>query len=173
MIKNFDDSSAPNIASNAYIAENASIVGDVTIGEQASVWYGAVLRADSASITIGEKTNIQDACVLHVAEGRPLVVEDHVVVGHGAILHACTVEKNCLIGMGAILLNGCHIGEGSVIAAGSLITEGTVIPPASLVMGVPGKVRSRLSPEKAEAHRRGAEEYADLAEKHFGRYRQK
>ena len=124
----------------AFIAPGATVVGDVNIGKEASVWYQSVVRGDMEPITIGDQTNIQDLSVLHVDEGLPCIVGNRVGVGHRAILHGCTVEDDCLIGMGAILLNGVKVGAGSVIGAGALITENTVVPPGSLVLGVPAKV---------------------------------
>lgn len=124
----------------AFIAPGAAVLGDVTIGKESSVWYHSVVRGDMEPISIGEQTNIQDLSVLHVDEGLPCIVGNRVGVGHRAILHGCTVEDDCLIGMGAILLNGVKIGAGSVVGAGALITENTVVPPGSLVLGVPAKV---------------------------------
>jgi carbonic anhydrase/acetyltransferase-like protein (isoleucine patch superfamily) len=133
----------------AFLAENAALIGDVHLDRDVSVWYGAVLRADSGSMEIGAATNIQDNAVLHTGSKWPLKIGAGVTVGHSALVHGCTVGDGCLIGMHATILNGAVIGEGSVIAAGALITEGTVIPPRSLVMGVPGKVRGPVSPELA------------------------
>ncbi|HVB35180.1 MAG TPA: gamma carbonic anhydrase family protein [Patescibacteria group bacterium] len=138
----------PQIAASAWIDPAATIIGDVTLEEDASIWPGAVLRGDVNFIRIGKRTNIQDNSVLHgVTDKFPVILGEAVTVGHGVILHGCTVESRCLIGMGAIILNGARIGTGSIVAAGTLITEGTVIPPASLVMGHPGKVRRTLTDE--------------------------
>jgi carbonic anhydrase/acetyltransferase-like protein (isoleucine patch superfamily) len=140
----------PQIAASAYVDPQAVVIGDVAIGEDSSIWPCAVLRGDYHSIGIGARTSIQDGCVLHIqGESFSLSVGDNVTVGHGVILHGCTVESNCLIGMGAILLNGSKIGTGSIVAAGTLIPEGIEVPPSSLVMGVPGKVRRAV----AEAER--------------------
>lgn len=125
---------------SAFIAPNASLLGQVTIGPEASVWFGVVIRADLAPITLGRATNIQDNSVLHVDAGKPVILGDHVTVGHRAIVHGATVESRTLIGMGSIILNGAVIGAESVIGAGALVTERAVIPPRSLVLGVPGKV---------------------------------
>ena len=133
-------SHCPSIDSTAFVAENATLVGKVSVGPGASVWYGAVLRADLAAIQVGAGSNIQDNCVLHLDEGMPCLVGEGVTVGHGAILHGCTIEDNCLIGMGAILLNGAVIGRDSMVGAGALITQNTVIPAGSLVLGSPAKV---------------------------------
>ena len=125
---------------SAFIAPNASVMGDVTIGAEASIWYGAVLRGDMAPISIGERTNLQDGTIVHVDEDVPCRIGSRVGVGHRVILHGCTVEDDCLIGMGSILLNEVWIGAGSVVAAGAVIPERMRIPPRSLVMGVPGRI---------------------------------
>ena len=140
----------PVCAPTARAAENATLVGDVTLGPQSSVWFGAVLRGDEASITVGEAANIQDNAVVHCGEDHPAVIGRGVTVGHGAIVHGCTVEDGALIGMGAILLNGCVIGKNSLVAAGALVTQNTVIPPESLVVGSPARVLRPLRPEELE-----------------------
>lgn len=139
----------PEFGPEVFIADNATVIGDVTIGTGSSVWFGAVIRADVAQIRIGEHSNIQDGCLLHVAEDLPLQMGDHVTVGHGAILHGCTIEDGVLIGMGAIVLDGAVIGAGSIVGAGALIPERKVIPPRSLVVGVPGKVAREVPLEEA------------------------
>ena len=132
----------PRVASSAFVDESAQVIGDVEIGEDSSVWMNAVLRGDVNRIRIGDRTNIQDASVLHgMGETHATLLGDEVTVGHGAILHGCVVEDRCLIGMGAIVLNGAVVGAGSIVAAGTLVAEGTAIPPGSLVMGSPGRVR--------------------------------
>lgn len=141
----------PRIAASAYIDPQATVIGDVVIGEDSSIWPSAVARGDCGSIRIGARTSIQDGCVLHVQQDEfDLSVGDNVTVGHGVILHGCTVESDCLIGMGSILLNGSKVGSGSIIAAGTLLPPGAEIPPGSLVMGSPGKVRRPVT----EAERR-------------------
>lgn len=125
---------------SAFIAPNATLLGQVTLGPEASVWFGVVIRADLAPITIGLATNIQDNSVIHVDAGKPVTLGDHVTVGHRAIVHGATVESRSLIGMGSIILNGAVIGSESIIGAGALVPERAVIPPRSLVLGVPGKV---------------------------------
>jgi carbonic anhydrase/acetyltransferase-like protein (isoleucine patch superfamily) len=135
----------PQIAASAYIDPAAVIIGDVVIGEDSSVWPGTVIRGDVNYIRIGARTNIQDRCVLHVMKDEyPLILGDNVTVGHSVTLHGCAAESRCLIGMGAILLNGVKVGSGSIVAAGSLLLERTEIPPGSLVVGAPGKVRRPL-----------------------------
>jgi carbonic anhydrase/acetyltransferase-like protein (isoleucine patch superfamily) len=128
------------IEPSAFIATGAVVLGDVHLGRDSSVWYNAVLRGDTDRITVGDGTNIQDLSMLHADPGVPCAVGRRVTVGHRVILHGCTVEDDCLIGMGAILLNRVHVGAGSVVGAGALLTEGTVVPPGSLVVGVPGRV---------------------------------
>jgi len=138
----------PQIAPGAWVDPAATLIGDVTIEEDASIWPGAVLRGDVHFIRVGKRTSIQDNSVLHgMKELFSVIVGDGVTVGHGALLHGCTVESRCLIGMGSIILNGARIGTGSIVAAGTLIPEKTIIPPGSLVMGHPGKVRRQLTDE--------------------------
>ena len=139
----------PKAAPSARGADNISLIGDVTVGEMVSLWYGCVLRGDVSPISVGDGSNIQDGCVLHGAEDLPTVVGRNVVVGHNATVHGCVVEDGCLIGMGATLLNGCRIGAGSIIGAGALVSEGKVIPPRSLVLGVPGRVVRTVTEEEA------------------------
>jgi carbonic anhydrase/acetyltransferase-like protein (isoleucine patch superfamily) len=125
---------------SAFIASTAAVMGDVTLGEEVSVWYGAVLRGDMAPIVIGSQSNIQDGTIVHVDAGVPCTVGRRVGVGHRVILHGCTVGDDCLIAMGSVLLNGVSIGAGSVVAAGAVVPEGMQVPPGSLVMGVPGRI---------------------------------
>lgn len=150
---------APNIAPTARLAETASVIGNVTLGENVSVWYGAVLRGDAGSIRVGDGSNIQDNCVLHGSTGVPTVLGRNVVVGHGAILHSCTVEDGCLIGMGAVLLDGCTLGAGSAVAAGAVVPPGMAVPPGSMVMGVPGKVVRAVREEEARETLENAAHY--------------
>ena len=146
-----------------YIAPNAVVTGEVNLGENVNIWYGAVLRGDSGTITIGDHTNIQDNCVLHADPGIPMTIGDDVTVGHGAILHSCTVGDNSLIGMGAIVLNGAVIGANCIVAAGALVPQGMVIPDNSLVIGSPAKVRRSLTDEEIAANRRSAAGYVKEA----------
>ncbi len=161
--------SQPQVHPTAFVAPGAMVMGDVHLAEESSVWYTSVLRGDMAPIRIGSQTCLQDGTIAHVDHEIPCIIGNRVGVGHRAILHGCTVEDDCLIGMGAILLNGVHVGQGSVIAAGALLTEGLRIPPRSLVMGMPGKVVREVSEglarrieqtwrhyvEQARAHRAG------------------
>lgn len=155
----------PKVAATAYIDPSAQVIGDVAIGERASVWPHASIRGDVNSIRIGDETNIQDNCTLHCdAGGYPLVIGNRVTVGHQAVVHGCTIEDDCLIGIGSIVLNGSKIGAGSVIGAAALVPEGVVIPPHSLVMGIPGKVRRQITAEEAERFRVNAKHYVELGE---------
>lgn len=148
MIRAFQNTK-PRIAETAFIAETAVIIGDVEIGAASSVWYGSVLRGDVNRIRIGERTNIQDACVIHVtSKTHPTVLEDEVTLGHRVTLHGCHVETGCLIGIGAIVLDGARVGRHSLVGAGSLVTPGTIIPPRSLVLGSPARVRRELRDEE-------------------------
>jgi len=150
-----------------YVAENAAVLGRVTLAKGASVWYGAVLRGDLASITVGEYTNIQDGCVLHCDPGKDLVIGNHVTVGHLAMIHAKGVGDRCLIGIHSTLLSGAVIGEGSIIAAGAVVREDQVIPPRSVVVGVPGKIIGQTTDEQYREAESRALRYLDLALKHI------
>jgi len=150
---------APDIDEGAWLAPNATVIGRVRLAAEVSVWYSAVLRGDLEQITIGERTNIQDGCVLHADPGFPLTIGSGVSVGHNAILHGCTVGDDVLVGMGATVLNGAVIGAGSLIAANALIPEGAQIPPGSLVAGVPGKVRRELDDAAKDGLRLNAAVY--------------
>jgi carbonic anhydrase/acetyltransferase-like protein (isoleucine patch superfamily) len=155
----------------AFIASTAAVMGNVTIGEDASVWYGAVLRGDMAPIVIGAQTNIQDGTIVHVDEGVPCTVGRRVAVGHRVILHGCTVGDDCLIAMGSVLLNGVTIGAGSVVAAGAVLPEGMQVPPGSLVMGMPGRIVRPVDPALAKRVAATWEHYVEEARDHrAGRY---
>ena len=150
----------PVIHPSAFIAPNATVLGDVTVGEHSSFFFGAVARAEFTPIVIGARTNIQDNCVLHTdPDAMPLQIGEGCTVGHGAILHSCTVGDNSLIGMGAIVLNGAVIGRNCIVAAGALVPQNMVVPDGSLVMGSPAKIRRPLSDEEIEANRASAEGY--------------
>jgi carbonic anhydrase/acetyltransferase-like protein (isoleucine patch superfamily) len=136
----------PRVHPSAFIDGSAQVIGDVEIGEESSVWMCVVIRGDVNRIRIGRRSNVQDGTIVHVMKDtHPTTIGNDVTIGHGAVVHGCTIEDRCLIGMGAILLNGVTVGSGSIIAAGSLLPEGTTVPPRSLVMGSPGKVRRTLS----------------------------
>lgn len=149
----------PIIHPDAYIAPNATVVGNVRIGAGSSVFFGSVLRGDREPITIGDDTNIQDNCVLHEEFGHPVSVGSRVTVGHGAILHSCTIGDETLIGMGAIILNGAVIGSHCVVGAGALVTQNTVIPDGSLVYGSPAKIHGQLDESAIAGIRQNAEAY--------------
>ena len=150
------------VAKRCFIAAGAHLIGQVELGELTSVWYNAVIRGDLNYIKIGSETNIQDNSVLHVTHELPVIVGDRVTVGHGAVIHGCVIEDDCLVGMGAIILDGAHIGKGSVIAAGALVKERMVVPPHSLVVGVPGVVKRTLDPSTIEMIREAGRHYIDL-----------
>jgi len=156
----------PSIDPTTWVAPTATLVGGVTLDASASVFYGAVLRADTDDITIGAGSNLQDNVVVHCDSGTPTVVGAGVSVGHSAVLHGCTIEDDCLIGMSATVLNRAVVGRGSLVAAGAVVLEGTVIPPRSLVAGVPAKVRRELTDEEVEGVRENARHYLELSAKH-------
>jgi len=153
----------PKIDPTAFIAPNATVLGDVTIGPQASVWHGAVVRADIAPITVGARTNIQDGVILHADKGEPCVIGDGVTVGHGAVIHGSIVQDDCLIGIRAVVLDRAVIGRGSIVGAGAVVTADTVVPPGSLVLGVPARVVRALTLEEIAHNRHDAEQYVEFA----------
>jgi len=146
-----------------FVAGNATVLGDITIGEEVGIWFGAVLRADKDRISIGDRSNIQDNCVVHTSRGFPVTLGKNVSVGHGAILHGCTVADQVLIGMGAIVLNGARIGKGSLIGAGAVIREGMEVPEGSVVVGVPGKIIKQTDAEQQQQILANAASYVELA----------
>jgi len=153
---------APEVHSDTFVAENATLTGEVKIGPGASVWYGAVLRGDFARIEVGAGSNIQDTCVLHVVGDKPVLIGDRVTVGHGAILHGCKIGSGTIVGMGAIILDGAEIGEGCLIGAGALVPPGKVIPPRSLAVGAPAKVTKEFTAEEAQKLQGNAAAYEKL-----------
>ncbi|WP_338500037.1 gamma carbonic anhydrase family protein [Delftia tsuruhatensis] len=157
------DGVAPEVAASAWVADSAEVVGNVQLAEGASIWFGAVLRGDCESITIGEGSNIQDASVLHADLGKPLVVGRHVTVGHQVMLHGCTIGDESLIGIGAVVLNGAKVGRNCLVGAGALITEGKEFPDGSMIIGSPAKAVRQLTPEQIEGLRRSAQHYVDNA----------
>lgn len=156
----------PHIGSGVFIAPTAAVIGDVTLGDGVGVYYGAVLRGDSAEIAVGDGSNIQDNVVVHADPGFPARIGTGVSIGHSAVVHGCTIEDDCLIGMNATVLNGAVVGTGSLVAAGAVVLEGTVIPPGSLVAGVPAKVRRELGADELEGVRRNAANYVELTARH-------
>ncbi len=165
MIKSFNGHT-PAVRASCFVAENATVIGDVTLLEDASVWYGAVVRGDADSIRIGRGANVQDCAVLHTDKGFSLILGDHVTVGHSAVVHGATVGDDVMIGMHATLLNGCVIGRGSIIGAGALVREGQIIPENSLVVGMPAKVLRQVSEEQAADILWNAHHYVELARRH-------
>lgn len=163
MIRSFQGRS-PALHPSARAAESAALVGDVALDEGASVWYGAVLRGDEDAVRVGAGANIQDNAVVHCDHGFPARIGRDVTIGHGAVVHGCTVEDGCLVGMGAVLLNGCVVGAGSMVAAGALVTQNAVIPPGSLAMGSPAKVTRPLRPEELRSLAESAALYRALAQ---------
>ena len=158
----------PKLGERVFVDASAQVIGDVELGDHASVWMCAVIRGDVHSIRIGAYSNIQDNCVVHVFKDQhPTVLADHVTVGHSVTLHGCRIDSYCLIGMGATVLNDAHIGAESIIAAGTLVPEGMKIPPRSLVMGVPAKFRRQITEEERQGLRRYAANYYDYKESYL------
>jgi carbonic anhydrase/acetyltransferase-like protein (isoleucine patch superfamily) len=151
------------IDSSAWIAPGAVVLGDVKLGSESSIWYGAVVRGDTEIIRIGNQTNVQDGCVLHADPGFPCVLGDRVTLGHGAIVHGAAVEDDCLIGMRAVVMNGARIGRGSIVAVGAVVTEGTHVPPGVIVMGQPAKVKREMTEREFGRIRHAAEHYVAAA----------
>ena len=156
----------PQIARTAFIAPNATLIGDVEIGEGAGVLYGAVVRGDRSPLRLGADSNLQDNVSVHSDPGHPCTIGERVSVGHGAVVHGCTLEDEVLVGMNATVLNGAVVGTSSLIAAGAVVLEGTRVPPGSLVAGVPGRVRRELTAEERSAVRENAEHYIELSREH-------
>lgn len=157
------DGVAPEMADSAWVADSAQVMGEVQLGADASVWFGTVIRGDTARITIGEGTNVQDASVLHADLGMPLVIGRHVTVGHQVMLHGCTIGDETLIGIGAIVLNGAKIGKNCLVGAGALVTEGKEFPDGSMIIGSPARAVRELTPEQIQGLRRSAQHYIDNA----------
>jgi carbonic anhydrase/acetyltransferase-like protein (isoleucine patch superfamily) len=157
---------SPKVAPSAWIAPGAYVIGDVSLGDESSVWYGAVLRGDTEPIQIGDRTNVQDGCILHADPGYPAVVGEGCVLGHNAVVHGCEVGNNCLVGMSATILNGAKIGDGSIVAAGAVVPEGREFPPRSLIVGVPAKRAGDVADKQAADIERGASQYVERAAAH-------
>jgi carbonic anhydrase/acetyltransferase-like protein (isoleucine patch superfamily) len=156
----------PEFSHPVFIARNATVIGDVTIGEDVGIWFGAVVRADKDRIVIGDRSNIQDNAVVHTSKGHPSLIGRLVSVGHGAILHGCTIGDRVLVGMGAIVMNGAIIGEGSLLGAGTVVTEGTEIPPDSVVLGLPGRVVKQATEQQRQYINDNALNYCELAKEY-------
>jgi carbonic anhydrase/acetyltransferase-like protein (isoleucine patch superfamily) len=158
----------PRLGGGVFVAETASIIGDVEIGNDCSIWYGAVLRGDMHFISIGSRTNIQDNCVLHITSGtHPTIVAEEVTIGHAAIVHGCTVRKGALIGMGAHVLDGAVVGESALVAAGAVVSEGFVVPPRTLAAGVPAKVKRPLTDDELARLAMSWRHYVELKDEYL------
>jgi carbonic anhydrase/acetyltransferase-like protein (isoleucine patch superfamily) len=157
------DGTVPRIADSAWIADSAQVIGDVELAADVSVWFGTVIRGDTATIRVGSGSNIQDGSVLHADVGKPLTIGSNVTVGHKVMLHGCTVGDGSLIGIGAVVLNGARIGRGCIVGAGALVTEGKEFPDGSMIIGSPAKAVRELTPEQSEGLRQSALHYIDNA----------
>ncbi|MDO5629923.1 MAG: gamma carbonic anhydrase family protein [Mobilicoccus sp.] len=157
------DGATPQVAGDAWCAPTSTAIGDVRIGAQASLWYGAVVRADGDAISIGARSNLQDNAVVHADPGFPAHIGEDVSIGHNAVVHGCTIDDRVIVGMGATVMNGARVGSDSILAAGTLVSEGVEIPPRSLVVGVPGKVRRELTDDELEKVSLNAAVYVDNA----------
>jgi carbonic anhydrase/acetyltransferase-like protein (isoleucine patch superfamily) len=166
MIRSFRNKT-PQVAASAYVDPGAQVIGDVTIGALSSLWPAVTLRGDIAPITVGEETNIQEASVVHTDDGFPAVIGNRVSVGHAAVLHGCTIEDDCLIGIGAIVLNGARVGRGAVVAAGALVPEGMEVPADTLVMGTPAKPRRPVSDGERVRFKAGVAGYVKRAHEYL------
>jgi len=160
------DGHTPQLGKNTYVADSAQVIGKVTLEENASVWFGTIIRGDSEHIKIGRNSNIQDASVLHADEGVPLTLGENVSVGHKVMLHGCTVGDGSLIGIGAVVLNHARIGKNCLVGAGALVTEGKEFPDGSMILGSPAKAVKQLSPEQIAGLQRIAQHYVDNAERY-------
>lgn len=158
----------PAISKSAFVAETAVVLGNVDIKDEASVWYGAVLRGDEGKITVDRKANVQDGAVVHSGPGEDVFIGEGVTVGHGAIIHGCTIGRYSLIGMGAVVLSRSVVGDHCVIGAGAVVKEGDRIPDGSLIVGVPGKVIKQLTPDQMKAIEANCDEYVELSRKYLG-----
>lgn len=168
MIIPYKDKS-PRIASTAFVAPGAWVIGDVTLGEESSIWFGSIVRGDIHHIRIGRRTNIQDGSILHVTHGTyPVIVGDEVLVGHGVILHGCRIGAGCLIGIRAVVLDGCEIGDESIVAAGAVVLEGTSCPPRSLLAGVPARIKRGVTSEEVQRTRTAAGFYVGWSAEYRG-----
>jgi carbonic anhydrase/acetyltransferase-like protein (isoleucine patch superfamily) len=156
---------APTIADSAWVADSAQVIGDVVLADEVSVWFGVVIRGDTASIKVGRGSNIQEQSVLHADTGMPLTVGEGVTVGHQVMLHGCTVGDHSLIGIGAVVLNGAKIGKGCLVGAGALVTEGKEFPDGSMILGSPARVVRQLTPEQLEGLRQSAQHYVANAQR--------
>lgn len=155
-----------NKKDSVIICPGAHVLGDVELGENVSVWHGAVIRGDVSSISIGNNSNVQDNCVIHGSNGFPVVIKDNVSIGHGAVVHGCTLEDNVLIGMNATVLNGAHINKNCIVGAGAVVSEGKEFPEGSLILGVPAKAVKQLTPEQIAHIQENADTYCEISKKY-------
>lgn len=155
-----------NKKDSVIICPGAQVLGDVDLGEDVSVWHGAVIRGDIAPISIGKNSNVQDNCVIHCSDDFPVTIEDNVSIGHGAVIHGCTLEDNVLIGMNATVLNGAHINKNCIVGAGAVVSEGKEFPEGSLILGVPAKVVKELTPEQIDHIQENADKYCEISKKY-------
>ncbi|WP_407453283.1 gamma carbonic anhydrase family protein [Methanobrevibacter sp.] len=155
-----------NIKDSIVICPGAQVFGDVELGEDVSVWHGAVIRGDTDSITIGDNSNVQDNCVVHCTRGFPVVIGENVSIGHGAVVHGCRLDDNVLIGMNATVLNGAHISKNSIVGAGAVVSEGKEFPEGSLILGVPAKAVKQLTPEQVQLIQNNADNYVKLSKQY-------
>jgi carbonic anhydrase/acetyltransferase-like protein (isoleucine patch superfamily) len=167
MIRELSGGRRPEVDARAWVADSADLIGQVRMAEGASVWFGAVVRADLNTVTIGKSSNVQDGAVIHVDRERPTVVGDYVTIGHRAVLHCCRVCDRALVGMGAVVLDGAVVGEGALVGAGAVVAPGTEVPPGALVLGMPGRVVRDLGPENAVKQQQWAERYRRLWEDNY------
>lgn len=159
------DEHSPDLHDSVWVAETASVIGNIIMAEESSVWFGAVVRGDNEPITIGARSNVQDNAVLHSDPGQPLTIGEDVIIGHQVMLHGCTIGDGCLIGIGATVLNGAQIGAGSIVGAHALVTENKVIPPNSLIVGAPGRVIKTLGEAEAQMLKLNAQVYVSNAKR--------
>lgn len=157
------ENTSPKLGDNVFLAPNATVIGDVTIGDNASVWFNAVVRGDINKITIGSYTNIQDLAMIHTPSDLPVEIGDHVTVGHKALIHGCKIGSYCLIGMGSIIMDGAEIGNNCIVAAGAVVTQGTTVPSGTLVVGMPAKPKRELTSEELGEIQSSAKRYFEYA----------
>ncbi len=162
----------PRLGTRVFVADNATLIGDVEVGDDSSIWFNAVLRAEVASIRVGKETSIQDCCVLHTDNEHNVEVGDRVIIGHGAIVHGCQIDSDCIIGIGARVLNGAVVGEWCIVGAGAVVTEGTMISPYSLALGVPARVVKKLSQNELDRIVESAKAYLMLKNLYLSRPQQ-
>lgn len=167
IIRSFDGKE-PRFGERVFVAENATVIGDVEIGDDCSIWYGTVVRGDVNAIRIGRGTNVQDNCTIHVDHGEwPAIIAEEVTIGHGAIVHGCTVHRGALVGIGSRILNGAVVGESALVGAGALVGEGMTVPPRTLVVGIPARVKRELTDEELTRLDQSWRHYVEYKEKYL------